>query len=34
MRRYTEAEADRTGVKVGAGYRLIDTLFGAVLPAN
>jgi 2,3-bisphosphoglycerate-independent phosphoglycerate mutase len=34
VRRYTEAEASRTGVKVGAGHRLIETLFGAALPAN
>jgi 2,3-bisphosphoglycerate-independent phosphoglycerate mutase len=33
-RRYTEAEARRTGVKIDAGYRLIEALFGARLPTN
>jgi 2,3-bisphosphoglycerate-independent phosphoglycerate mutase len=33
-RRYTEAEAARTDVVVGAGYRLIDALFGADLPVD
>jgi 2,3-bisphosphoglycerate-independent phosphoglycerate mutase len=33
-RRYTEAEARRTGVRIDAGHRLIETLFGARLPAN
>lgn len=33
-RRYTEAEARRTGIAIDAGYRLIDALFGARLPAN
>jgi len=33
-RRYTEAEAARTGVKVADGYRLIDSLFGAALPVS
>jgi 2,3-bisphosphoglycerate-independent phosphoglycerate mutase len=31
-RRYTEADAARTGLTVGAGYRLIEVLFGAALP--
>jgi 2,3-bisphosphoglycerate-independent phosphoglycerate mutase len=31
-RRYTEAEAARTHVLVGAGHRLIEVLFGAELP--
>jgi 2,3-bisphosphoglycerate-independent phosphoglycerate mutase len=30
-RRYTEADAARTGVEVHAGYKLIETLFGAPL---
>jgi 2,3-bisphosphoglycerate-independent phosphoglycerate mutase len=30
-RRYTEAEAQRTGVVVAEGHRLIGTLFGAPL---
>jgi len=33
-RRYTEAEAARTQVLVGAGHRLIEVLFGADLPVN
>ena len=33
-RRYTEAEAGRTGIRVDAGYRLIEALFGADLPLN
>jgi 2,3-bisphosphoglycerate-independent phosphoglycerate mutase len=33
-RRYTEAEASRTGVVVSKGYRLIEALFGAALPVN
>ena len=33
-RRYTEADAIRTGVKVADGYRLIDSLFGAALPVS
>ncbi len=33
-RRYTEADARRTGLVVGAGYQLIATLFGAALPSN
>jgi 2,3-bisphosphoglycerate-independent phosphoglycerate mutase len=33
-RRYTEADAARTGVKVGDGYRLIDSLFGAALQVS
>jgi len=33
-RRYTEVEAGRTGVVVGAGYRLIEALFGADLPVD
>jgi 2,3-bisphosphoglycerate-independent phosphoglycerate mutase len=33
-RRYTEADATRTGVKVADGYRLIDSLFGAALPVS
>ena len=33
-RRYTEAEAGRTNVRVNAGHRLIDALFGTDLPAN
>lgn len=33
-RRYTEADARRTGLMVGAGYRLIAALFGAALPSN
>jgi 2,3-bisphosphoglycerate-independent phosphoglycerate mutase len=33
-RRYTETEAKRAEVVVTAGYRLIDTLFGAALPGN
>src|ERR1700724_1628178 len=33
-RRYTEAEAARTRVLVGAGHRLIEVLFGADLPVN
>jgi 2,3-bisphosphoglycerate-independent phosphoglycerate mutase len=31
-RRYTEADAARTGLMVGAGHRLIEVLFGAALP--
>jgi 2,3-bisphosphoglycerate-independent phosphoglycerate mutase len=27
-RRYTEADGAKTGINVGAGYRLIDSLFG------
>ena len=34
VRRYTEAEAVRTGVKVGEGHRLIEALFGGGLPLN
>jgi len=33
-RRYTEAEAARTQVLVGAGHRLIEVLFGADMPVN
>jgi len=33
-RRYTEADAARAHVLVGAGYRLIEVLFGADLPVN
>ena len=33
-RRYTEADAARTGIKVGDGYRLIESLFGAALPVS
>jgi hypothetical protein len=33
-RRYTEAEADRTGVNVKQGYQLIGALFGHELPSN
>ena len=33
-RRYTEAEAARTQIRVDAGHRLIEVLFGADLPAN
>jgi 2,3-bisphosphoglycerate-independent phosphoglycerate mutase len=33
-RRYTEAEASRTGVVVSEGYRLVEALFGAALPMN
>jgi 2,3-bisphosphoglycerate-independent phosphoglycerate mutase len=33
-RRYTEAEAARTQVLVGAGHRLIEALFGADLAVN
>jgi 2,3-bisphosphoglycerate-independent phosphoglycerate mutase len=33
-RRYTEAEAARTGVRVDAGHQLIEVLFGARLPVN
>jgi 2,3-bisphosphoglycerate-independent phosphoglycerate mutase len=33
-RRYTEAEAGRTGVCVNAGHQLIEALFGAKLPAS
>jgi 2,3-bisphosphoglycerate-independent phosphoglycerate mutase len=33
-RRYTEADAALTHVLVGAGYRLIEVLFGADLPVN
>jgi 2,3-bisphosphoglycerate-independent phosphoglycerate mutase len=33
-RRYTEAEAVRTGILVGAGHRLIEMLFGTELPVN
>jgi 2,3-bisphosphoglycerate-independent phosphoglycerate mutase len=33
-RRYTEAEATRTQIRVGAGHHLIEVLFGADLPVN
>jgi 2,3-bisphosphoglycerate-independent phosphoglycerate mutase len=33
-RRYTEADAARTGIKIGDGYRLIESLFGAALPVS
>jgi len=33
-RRYTEADAAKTGVVVSAGYKLIETLFGAPLAAG
>ena len=33
-RRYTEAEAGRTGIVLKQGYRLIESLFGKDLPAN
>ncbi len=33
-RRYTEAEAKRTGIAITDGYRLIDSLFGAPLRMN
>jgi len=33
-RRYTEADALRTGLKIGDGYRLLDSLFGAALPVS
>jgi 2,3-bisphosphoglycerate-independent phosphoglycerate mutase len=33
-RRYTEAEAAQTNVRVRAGHRLIEALFGANLPVN
>jgi hypothetical protein len=32
-RRYTEAEAARTGIRVDAGHQLIEVLFGR-LPVN
>jgi 2,3-bisphosphoglycerate-independent phosphoglycerate mutase len=32
-RRYTEADAERTGIRVNAGHQLIEVLFGAKLPA-
>ncbi|HEX4211662.1 MAG TPA: cofactor-independent phosphoglycerate mutase [Candidatus Binataceae bacterium] len=32
LRRYTEAEAERTGVAVKQGHRLIEALFGRELP--
>jgi len=34
LRRYTEAEAARAGVYVGAGHHLIEVLFGRELPVN
>jgi 2,3-bisphosphoglycerate-independent phosphoglycerate mutase len=34
VRRYTEAEAARTYLVIGAGHRLIEALFGADLPVN
>jgi 2,3-bisphosphoglycerate-independent phosphoglycerate mutase len=33
-RGYTEADAKRAGIVVSEGYRLIDALFGAELPAD
>jgi 2,3-bisphosphoglycerate-independent phosphoglycerate mutase len=33
-RRYTEADAARTGVAVNQGHQLIETLFGRELPLN